>query len=62
MNNKSGATCYYCGEKGHYIRDCQVKKRANMIKTSVAKKIENFATDEEQYEPTDDEHIKEVGF
>ena len=27
-NNKPGATCYYCGEKGHYMRDYKVKRRA----------------------------------
>ena len=27
-----------------------------------AKAFGNFAADEEQYEPTDDESIKEVGF
>ena len=44
------------------MRDCQVKKKAEMIKMSQAKEFGNFAADEEQYEPTDDESAKEVGF
>ena len=44
------------------MRDYQVKKKAKMIKTSEAKEFGNFATDEEQYKPTDDESIKEVEF
>ena len=64
-NYKPGATCYYCGEKRHYTRDCQVKKKAEMIKVSErseAKEFENFTTDDEEYKPTDDESIKEIGF
>ena len=63
-NNKSGATCYYCGEKGYYMRDCKVKKKSKMIKASErseAKEFEIFAADEE-YEPMDDESIREIGF
>ena len=48
-NNKSGATWYYCGEKGHYMRDFQAKKKAGMIKMSKAKEFEKGAADEEQY-------------
>ena len=61
-NYKTEATCYYCGEKGHYMRDCQVKKKAELLKVSEAKEFGKFAVDEEQYESTDDESIKEVGF
>ena len=46
------------------MRDCKVKKKAEMIKASErfeAKEFGNFAADEE-YEPTDEESIKEVGF
>ena len=49
-NNKSEALCYYCGEKEHYMRDCQVKnKKADMIKMSETKKFGNVAADEEEY-------------
>ena len=61
-NYKSEATCYYCGEKGHYMRDCQVKKKAELLKMSEAKEFGKFTVDEEQYESTDDESIKEIGF
>ena len=59
------ATRYYCGEKDHYMRDCKVKKKADMItasERSEAKEFENVAADDEKYEPTNDESIKEVGF
>ena len=42
------------------MRDCQVKKKSEMIETSEAKEFRNFAADEEQHEPMDDESIKEV--
>ena len=61
-NYKPEAACYYCGEKGHYMRDCQVKKKAELLKMSEAKEFGKFAVDEEQYESTDDESIKEIGF
>ena len=44
------------------MRDCQVKKKVKMIKAFKAKQFGNFATDEGQYEPTDDKSIEEVGF
>ena len=25
-NNQQDATCYYCGSKGHYIKDCRKQK------------------------------------
>ena len=44
------------------IPTAKVKKKAEiMVKLSEAKEFGNFAADEE-YEPTDDESIKEVGF
>ena len=63
-NNKSRTTCYYCGEKGQYMSDCKVNKKAEMTKVSErseAKEFGNFAADEE-YEPADDQNIKEIGF
>ena len=44
------------------MRDCQVKKRAGMIKTSKAKEFEKFTADEEHYKPTGGKSIREVGF
>ena len=44
------------------MRDCQVKKKAELLKMSEAKEFGKFAADEEQYESTDDESIKEIGF
>ena len=47
------------------MRDCSIKKKAKMIKASKrseAKEFGNFAADDEKYESTDDESIKEVGF
>ena len=52
VNNKSETTSYYCGEKGHCMGDCQVNKKAGMIKKSEASKFGNFAACEEQYKPT----------
>jgi len=43
------------------IPTAKVKKKAEMVKLSEAKEFGNFAADEE-YEPTDEESIKEVGF
>ena len=51
----------YCGEKEYYMRDCQVKKKAEMIKTLKAKEIGYFGADKEKYKPTDDESIKKIG-
>ena len=44
------------------MRDCQVKKKAELLKMSEAKEFGKNAADEEQYKSTDDESIKEVGF
>ena len=44
------------------MRDCQVKKKAELVKVSEAKEFGKFAVDDEQYESTDDESTKEVGF
>ena len=47
------------------MRDCKVKKKAEMIKASErskAKEFGNYAADDEECEPTDDESIEEVGF
>ena len=62
-NNTSGATCYCCGEKGHYMRDYfQAKKKAEMIKESNAKEFGICVANDEQYEPTgSDKSIKKVG-
>ena len=43
------------------MRDCQVKKKAEMIKTLKAKEIGYFGADKEKYKPTDDESIKKIG-
>ena len=43
------------------IPTAKVKKKAEMVKLSEAKEFGNFAADEE-YEPTDDESNREVGF
>ena len=46
------------------MRDCKVKKKAEIVKVSErpeAKEFENFAASD-GYEPTDDESIKEIGF
>ena len=44
------------------MRNCQVKKKAELLKMSEAKEFGKFAVDEEEYEPTDDESIKEIAF
>ena len=47
-----------------YMRDCKAKKKAEMIKVSErsgAKEFGNVAADEE-YEPTNDESTREIGF
>ena len=46
------------------MRDCKVKKKAKIIKAPVkseAKEFGKIAVDEE-YKPTNDESIKEIGF
>ena len=44
------------------MRDCYVKKKAELIKTSKAKDFGNFAVDKKQHKPMDDKNINEVGF
>ena len=45
------------------MRDCKVKKKDEMMsERSEAKEFGNVAADDEEYEPTDDKSIKEVGF
>ena len=45
-----------------YMRDCQARKQAKLIKTSNAKEFGKFAADEEQYEPMDDKSTKKIEF
>ncbi|CAG8856473.1 10152_t:CDS:1, partial [Gigaspora margarita] len=33
-NTSSEATCYYCGNKGHFVRHCRLRQEDNERRTS----------------------------
>ena len=39
-NNKSEVTCYYGGENGYYMRNCQVKKKINLHMMKASRRLD----------------------
>ena len=54
---QSWTTCYYCEDTMYMARS---SKAENGIDKETQSKKGNFAAEEEQYKPTDDENIKEI--